>query len=201
MTANTREVLLQVGVKAVRLSGFAGVSINDIVSASGVPKGSFHYYFENKEAYGLALLDYFFSLMHEMLEPLLNDPTVPAIERLQNFFRCYAERMGEESCKTGCLVGMMAMEMSDGCEEVRRKSRTCLAEMQSLLKPVVQLGQKEGDIKSELNAGTVSAFLVNSWQGALLRMKTQQTDRALRDFEEIVFGYLLRSKDSAEFTS
>jgi TetR/AcrR family transcriptional repressor of nem operon len=57
---DTRQGILDTAHKIVGAKGFSGVGLNEILAATGVPKGSFYHYFGSKEAFGEALLaDYF----------------------------------------------------------------------------------------------------------------------------------------------
>ena len=57
---NTRQHILETGQRIIVGKGFASVGLNEILTAAGVPKGSFYHYFASKEQYGQALLqDYF----------------------------------------------------------------------------------------------------------------------------------------------
>jgi TetR/AcrR family transcriptional repressor of nem operon len=188
---DSKTKLLDVGVDAVRLGGYDGVSIKDIVTEAGVPKGSFHYYFKSKEDFGLALIDHFSESMRKLVQAILTGESLSAMQRLRGFFQVYAERMRDEEFKTGCLVGLMVMETTDKSEALRRRAQAALTELQSLLKMLIEQAQAEGDIDCSLDSRSLAAFLANSWQGALLRMKAQQSDLALRDFDKFVFGQLL----------
>jgi TetR/AcrR family transcriptional repressor of nem operon len=188
---DSKTKLLDVGLNAVRLGGYDGVSIKEIVTEAGVPKGSFHYYFKSKEDFGLALIDHFSDSMRKLVQVILTDESLSAMQRLRGFFQVYAARMRDEGFKTGCLVGLMVMETTDKSEALRRRAQAALTELQSLLKMLIEQAQAEGDIARVLDSRSLAAFLANSWQGALLRMKAQQSDLALRDFDRFVFGQLV----------
>ncbi|WP_394155484.1 TetR/AcrR family transcriptional regulator [Loktanella salsilacus] len=53
----TRQRILSTGRDLVLQGGFGGIGLSRILSESGVPKGSFYYYFASKEAFGCAMLD------------------------------------------------------------------------------------------------------------------------------------------------
>jgi len=55
----TRRRILEAGAGLVLARGFARTGIGEVAAAAGVPRGSFHFYFPSKEAFGLALVDFF----------------------------------------------------------------------------------------------------------------------------------------------
>ncbi len=78
----TKEKFFQVGSRIVHRKGFNHTGILELLKAANVPKGSFYFYFKNKEDFGLQLIDYFardffFSRIkefdnHKKSSPLLN---------------------------------------------------------------------------------------------------------------------------------
>ncbi|HUT50920.1 MAG TPA: TetR family transcriptional regulator C-terminal domain-containing protein [Alphaproteobacteria bacterium] len=192
MSQKTKAKLLDVGLDAVRQRGFAAVSIKDIVDAAGVPKGSFHYYFASKDAYALALMDHFGRRMAGVAAAITADPELSAAERLRRFFQAYAGRMAEEDHATGCLLGVMAAEAGDLAPAVRARAGAGLKAFASFLAPHIREAQEAGAIAGGIAPEALAGFLVDAWEGALLRMKAEGGDAALRDFEQVVFGALLR---------
>ncbi len=55
----TKEKFFQVGSKIVHRKGFNHTGILELLRAANVPKGSFYFYFKNKEDFGLQLIDFF----------------------------------------------------------------------------------------------------------------------------------------------
>jgi len=193
MSQKTKVKLLDVGLDAVRRRGFASVSIKDIVAAAGVPKGSFHYYFASKDAYALALMDHFGRHMADVAAELSADPKRDPVERLRRFFLAYAKRMAEEGYETGCLLGVLAAEAGDLEPAVRARVEAGLAAFAGFLAPVIREAQAAGRIAGDVEPDALARALVNAWEGALLRMKAEGSAAALKDFEAMVFGGLLRA--------
>ena len=54
---NTREQIVQAGLKCLVEKGFNGVGVQDITTTAGVPKGSFYNHFESKEALGAEIVE------------------------------------------------------------------------------------------------------------------------------------------------
>ncbi len=57
---NTKEKILQVSFQTFLNKGYENTSMNDLVQATGISKGSFYYYFANKKALYNAVIDRFF---------------------------------------------------------------------------------------------------------------------------------------------
>ena len=178
----------------IRARGFDAVSIKDIVGQTGVPKGSFHYYFDSKEAYGLELMDFFGDSIRRTTLPALQAPGKSSLERLRGFFRAYADRMHREKYQMSCLNGLISMESSARSEPLREKAEDGLGDFQKEIWNLLKEARKSGEIRGNPDLKSLAGFIVNSWEGALLRMKVQRSPKALRDFDRIVFEELLPGK-------
>jgi len=81
---NTREEIVQAGLKCLVEKGFNAVGVQDITDAAGVPKGSFYNHFESKEALGVEIVERYGA--NQTRREILNDPTVPPLQRLRRHF-------------------------------------------------------------------------------------------------------------------
>jgi TetR/AcrR family transcriptional repressor of nem operon len=51
--------------------------------------------------------------------------------------------------------------------------------------------QRAGSVRADLGPETTASFLVNAWEGALIRARADRSSKAFHTFFEIVFGTLL----------
>ena len=59
MQPNTRDRIIETGAEIIHRKGFNHTGIQEILTAAGVPKGSFYNYFKSKDEFGLEVIDYF----------------------------------------------------------------------------------------------------------------------------------------------
>jgi hypothetical protein len=52
---------------------------------------------------------------------------------------------------------------------------------------VIRDGQRDGSIAARLDADQVARFLINSWEGAIIRMKIANSRQPLDDFFSLTF--------------
>ncbi|MBK7631744.1 MAG: TetR/AcrR family transcriptional regulator [Ignavibacteriales bacterium] len=71
---DTKNKLLQIGAKYVHLKGFNHTGLQEILKEANVPKGSFYFYFNSKEEFGLAIIDVFITFLksHLVIVYLIN---------------------------------------------------------------------------------------------------------------------------------
>lgn len=64
--------------------GYDNVSLNDLLAATGIPKGAFYHYFPSKDALVIALAERSADAALEALRPVFDQPGTGALERLND---------------------------------------------------------------------------------------------------------------------
>jgi TetR/AcrR family transcriptional repressor of nem operon len=190
----TRDLLLEAGKKSFLERGYNNSGIEAILQAAGVPKGSFYYYFENKEDFGLKVLDRFAACYDENLDRILGDASVAPLNRLRNYFEAVFERLESDQCRKGCLVGNLSQEMADQSEAFRARLEEIFESWVDRYAECLRHAQEVGEISPDLDVRELAEFWLNSWQGAVLRAKTMRSTAPLRTFLGVMFGNLLQAQ-------
>ena len=113
MTLSTKDRLLDAGLTMILERGYNHLGIQDVLAATGVPKGSFYHHFESKEDFGLQVIDRYMTAVHAGLDECLGDQKVEPLQRVRNFFEATREKYREEGY-LGCLLGGLGQELGRG---------------------------------------------------------------------------------------
>ena len=103
-----KEALLLVGKRLFLSKGFSATSVDEICAGAKVTKGTFYYFFTNKEAYAQTMLEYIWKPIRTMQETLLHDDIDPLDHLLQ-----HVDYMVEFLPGDGRLIGIMAQELGE----------------------------------------------------------------------------------------
>lgn len=171
--------------------GYTATGIKDIVDAAAVPKGSFYNYFENKEAFGQEVIDAYFERGLVNLRALLANPEVAPLERLRTYFETRTRGFQSSGYARGCMLGNLSLEVGDQSALMRERLAAHFRTWSGLFEACIAQAQESGVIRNRLPAAVLAQFLLNSWEGALLRMRVEKSDAPLNEFTEVVFGSLL----------
>jgi len=190
----TRDLLLEAGKKAFLEKGYSNSGIETILHAAGVPKGSFYYYFQSKEDFGLKVLDQFAACYDQNLDRTLDDTSIPPLNRLRDYFESLFGKLESEQCRKGCLVGNLSQEMADQSEAFRARLEEIFESWVGRYAKCLKEAQQKGQISSDLDVRELAEFWLNSWQGAVLRAKTMRSTAPLRTFLGVMFGNLLQAQ-------
>jgi TetR/AcrR family transcriptional repressor of nem operon len=187
----TKNRIIEEGARIVHSKGFRATGIQEVLDAARVPKGSFYFYFRNKSAFGLALIEYFEAFWAGRVEHFLTDSEYTPLLRLARLFGFFHAMFEDMGYKEGCPIGNMAQEMADQSEEFRLKINDVMQGVESMIAICIKEGQDTGEIRPDIRAAEAASFILNAWEGAMLRMKTVGGPAPLRNFEKMVFEALL----------
>ena len=187
-----REKLLAAGLQVVLEQGYCGASVRDIVQAAGVPQGSFTNHFRSKEAFGLEVLERYFTLVRENIEKTLRNDSVPPLQRLRAWVDLQIRYLEQAGMRNGCLIGNYGVEASDHSEAIRRRLVEIFAEIHESVVYCLKAAVSAGDLSSATDCDELAHFLYASLQGAILESKVERSSAPLKRFKKVVFSTLLR---------
>jgi TetR/AcrR family transcriptional regulator, transcriptional repressor for nem operon len=184
-----REKLASSAVNTLHEHGFKGCSIQDITEAAGVPKGSFFNHFENKEDLAIDALRRYFEGAGS---GLLFEDGVPPLQRLRNHFSLLSERLMSFGFERGCMLGLFAAEMSQDYPRMREELRLVFGRWCDAVTSVLRDAQAAGDIDPRHDPAQLARFLVNAWEGTVIRLKIDRDRGPIDDFLQSTFKVLLK---------
>jgi TetR/AcrR family transcriptional regulator, transcriptional repressor for nem operon len=187
---DTREKLIQSGILAFHTSGYGGTGIQSIVEMADVPKGSFYNFFPSKEAFAAEVIDAYSNRGQERLRSYLLNQDVAPRARLEAYFDDRIEAFRAAQYVRGCLMGNFSAEAADQSALIREGLTKHFGAWCDLLEACIAEAQKQAEISNQFAASLLAKFVLNSWEGALLRMRADKSDAPLLDFKEIVFNKL-----------
>ena len=193
-----REKILTEGMKVVHANGFANASVRDIVRAAGVPQGSFTNHFGSKEAFGLEVIDLYFSNSLEVFARTLRNDELPPLQRLRAYIDESKNRLNRQSMRTGCLFGNFTAEASEHSEMIRLRLLEIFGEIRKAIAYCLRAAVKAGELSPSLDCDEMAAFIVSSLQGANLLAKAERSPVPVERFKEILFSVILKRIGSAD---
>jgi len=187
-----RENILQAGQEIMFLNGYNATGIKEITNKVNIPKGSFYNHFSSKEEFGLEMLQNYCDSGVAMYQTALIDSDLNSIERLDAFFNKLIKLYKEEcNCKLGCIMSNFSVELADTNEKFRTILDTEFNECEAIIVECLKQAQAEGSVSENMDCSLIGSFLLNSWHGAIVRMKSTGTTKPLDDFKSTVFSKLL----------
>lgn len=185
----TRDHLISTGLKILHSRGFHASGVQDITEAAEVPKGTFYTHFDSKERFGAEVLGRYWEGRADRAITILSDESRSPLARLKAYFQTKTQVAGPFD--KGCMIGNFAAEMAGDSRLVRDRLAAVLAAWTRLLATCIREAQAAGELKASLDPDAVAAFLIDAFEGAVLRTKVDRDATALQRFESIVFSTIL----------
>lgn len=191
MKRNTKEKIIKAAFEIIHKKGFNNTGIQEILASAGVPKGSFYFYFQNKDDLGLQLIDYFLDSFISMADEMLHSDHSP-LTQLRLLFGQFSNSCEQAGFQGGCLVGNMAQE-SGGLNDIfytklDRSFRVLQEKIGEFLKKAVAANE----LPETTNVPETAGFLISSLEGVLLQMKAVQNIEPYKIFDKIIFDKVLK---------
>jgi len=179
---STRDHLLDVGVELMHQNGYNATGLLDILKAADLPKGSFYHHFSSKEDFAAAALARYVAHEGEHAASVLNDSKMPPLKRLKRYFTDLAMTYGQMGEIPGCMMGRFSLEMAAKSPQLRKLISASFAGWQHKIAAVVQEAVEQKELAGDTEPEQLAGFLLNSWEGALLRSQAEKSDAPLETF-------------------
>lgn len=183
-----RKNLLNQGVLLLMQQGYHGTGLQEILDAVQIPKGSFYNYFGSKENFGAEVITHYITPYIQQITRYLADSETDALSALQRYFDESIAELERTQFKGGCLLGNLIGEIGDSSDICRLALQTSLNRYRDVLQTGISKAQQQGTIRTDKSARELTDLLVNSWQGALLRMKVEQSTAPLTQCCQALLG-------------
>jgi TetR/AcrR family transcriptional repressor of nem operon len=183
-----REKLLSHGVTLLMQQGYHGTGLQEILDAVKIPKGSFYNYFGSKEDFAAEIIEHYISPYISQLEAYLAKSKGNSLVALNRYLNEGITELEKTEFKGGCLLGNLTGEIGDTSDICRDALQRALSRYRDVWEMGFSLAQKEGEIRTDKTAREMADLWVNAWQGALLRMKIEQSTAPLIQCQQSLLG-------------
>lgn len=186
----TRDVLIRCGLELLTEQGFSATGLDAVLKRATVPKGSFYYYFESKDAFGVAVMDAYDDYFKRKLDRWLLDEKRAPLDRLADFITDASKGMRKHRFTRGCLVGNLSQELGVLPSGFRERLDAILLGWQARVAQCLRAAQGEGSISAAQDPGQLAEFFWIAWEGAVLRARLVQSDHPLVTFIAVFLSSL-----------
>jgi TetR/AcrR family transcriptional repressor of nem operon len=190
---DTKVALLEAGMNMMMERGYSATGINDVLSASGIAKGSFYHHFDSKENFAVEIIRFFDSSYSELLTRTLQNAEQKPLQRLRAYCEVMKAKLVSNECRKGCLIGNLSQEMADQSEVLRKELCEVMTRWRGTIAGCIEEGQKNKEIRSNRSAEDLAELFSCGWSGAMMRAKTVKNTRPLDVFIEIMLDDVLKA--------
>ncbi len=175
----TKQLIVERTAPVFNEKGYAGTSLSDLESATGLTKGSIYGNFANKDEVALAAFDYNFNRVTRYIKDRIL-ATDHSIDRLLVYPHVYRDFLKIPFLKPGCPILNTSTEADDTHPLLRERVASALAFWKTSLENQVKRGIQRGEIKKDTNPTEFAVVLISLIEGAIMQAKTTGKSTDLR---------------------
>ncbi len=179
----TRQALLEKGLDILHIKGYHGAGIQDITDAVGVSKGSFYNHFKRKERFAAEVIDQFGRQLTQEHHSALSNTKLKPLRRIRKLYECkIKDVIHNQRFLKGCLLSNMCQEVADSSDLIARSVERGFDGMRGALTDCLDEAKRDRTLPANTDTELMAEGIVNSWNGALMRVKASRNAKALRAF-------------------
>ncbi len=163
----SKEKLVRAARNLMLAQGYPITSVDDIIEAAGVSKGSFYHYFDSKEELAL-------TAMHEFLADgaalMMDGPfrDIPDPRKRAIAFLKHIERVTTRLWDHGCLLVMFSVELAGTSPRVREETSAVLLDLINKVGAILRPLTKEGGGSMPTTASAMANMYMAIIDGSLV---------------------------------
>ncbi|MBT3183256.1 MAG: TetR/AcrR family transcriptional regulator [Nitrospina sp.] len=165
--------------------GYVATTVDEICESAGVTKGSFFYYFKDKEEMGKEMAQRFSSRGKQCCEGLKGE--ADPLKRVHGLLDMITEISKTADFK-GCIMGIFSQELSETHPEIRKICETSFDGFISNLEKDLAQAKDKYAPKSSFKPREVAEYFLATFQGAMVLARAKKdkkiVERALSQFRE-----------------
>lgn len=178
-----RDTVLDQAMLVFWLKGFDGASIQDLVDATGLNRGSLYNTFGDKaQLFAEVMERYRASSPVRSLAEAAPDADVRCL--FHDFFSALVKRAKTDREGKGCLLTKTSAGLYGCTDAMAAWVRNTLAGMEDTFTALVKRGQKQGTITNPSKPRAIARYLVSAAQGLNVMASAGAKPEALEDIAE-----------------
>jgi len=172
--ADSRTRMIETSIELMRGSGLSGAGINEIVRASGAPKGSvYHFFPAGKQQIAAEALDVYTERVQAFVEAALASRDAPD-EKVRALFDAFARRVEDGGFHRSCAVGAVSLDLDDEVAGLRQV-------LERALDAWIDQIALHFDCGDARRTRTFAGLLMTTIEGAYVRARAEASSRAFRE--------------------
>ena len=187
--AFNEEDVLDKAVEVFWAKGYEATSMQDLVDAMGIQRGSLYATFGCKQQLFLLSLERYGKVVVSILLDILESKP-SAVESIELFFAQLVEHLLTAGPLRSCLVTNSAIERGLRDEETRQQVLHLLNALEKGFYNTLKRARKNGEISEELDLNTVANFLTSNMQGLLVMGKVCSDRSVLEGINQMTLSIL-----------
>jgi TetR/AcrR family transcriptional repressor of nem operon len=166
----TRQLIIESAAPIFNKKGYAGTSISDLTTATGLTKGSIYGNFRDKNDVAVHAFQHNIDLIFDFFSKELNAAR-SVLDKLMAYPRGFRKIYPMILSYGGCPILNTAVEADDTHAVMRKMAVDVLVKWKKSIVSLIKKGQSEGIIRSSTDAQNVAEILISLMEGGIVLSK------------------------------
>lgn len=184
-----RETVLDRAMQTFWCQGYHATSVQDLVDAMGINRGSLYHAFGDKHGLFMAVLDHYGGAVRDRWLAELDRPG-SARGAISRFFARLGDFAAADRRRRGCLMCNSAVELAPHDPEVAAKLTAGFAAIEAGFLRALMRARRQGEIGEGRDLRALARFLTASLQGLLVIAKAVPDRALLEDMVDQILSVL-----------
>ncbi len=184
-----REDVVQKALEIFWRQGYQATSVQDLVAATGLNRGSLYDTFGDKHGLFLEVVEYYRSHVTARRLAKLEEPG-SAREKIATFFKEVVEFSLGEGRLLGCLMTNSAIELAPHDRDTRLAVAANMGAMEAAFRRVLTRAKRDGELAADKSPTDLARFLTATANGLRVMAKVSPDRTTLRSVVRIALEAL-----------
>ena len=176
--------------------GYARTTVDDVIAAADVTKGSFYFHFSSKEELGYAVIESASEHILGRLKELIDRPGLTPYERVEAMLKGIQGIAESADCSRGCIIGNLALETCNSGAGFRDRIARAFRSWSELIAGELEEMRKAGELPPEFDCAAYADFAVSALEGGIMISKVTLDPAPMRSSVDLILKHLARMKES-----
>ncbi len=163
--------------------GYEATSMEDLLEAMDLNRGSLYDTFGNKRALFLKVLDRYCTGLVGGRFAALTQPG-PALPRLRRFVTDMVTMALADPERRGCLIANTAVELAPHHQDIQRKLAQVMKGTEEAFFDVLRRAKAQGELSKDKDPRALARFLTTMMQGTIVMIKAGATAETIQQTVE-----------------
>ncbi|WP_199118199.1 TetR/AcrR family transcriptional regulator [Pedobacter sp. ASV28] len=177
-TERTKAFIIEKTAPIFNKKGFAGTSLADITTATGLTKGSVYGNFMNKDEVALAVFDYNLGKLNNIFASALASQ-VTARNKLMVYATHYQQIFNPLLTEGGCPILNTATEADDTHPALREKAISAILSWKNKIRRIIEEGKQNGEFMTELDTECIALTMIAMIEGGIMIAKLTDSSKSM----------------------
>jgi len=177
--------------------GYARTTIEDVITAAGVTKGSFYFHFSSKEELGYAVIENASRHILGSMREALDRQDLTPYQRIEAMLKGIQGIVEAADCSRGCILGNLALETSHSNQGFRERIAKAFRDWSELIASELEEMKGAGELPPDFDSASYADFAISALEGGIMISKVTLDPAPMRNSVGLILKQFADMKDEA----